>query len=286
MKQAYLICAHGSFNLLKRLILQLDDDDTDIFIHIDKKAGNINYDDFEKITQHSNVFCLRNRVSVIWGHITQPLTSIMMLETALKHDAYDYFHLISGVDFPIKSNTYIKDFLSQNKGKEFVGFSGWHYTLNYKLQLYHFIPTNLQQRYPILRYTNKGLLKVQKILGVKHFKDTKDFSKGCNWWSITTGLAKDIVRHKEEFRHIYKYTSCSDEIFLQTFINQNAGKYQIFDMHDEYHGCLRHLDWNRGTPYVFTIDDFDELKNSPSLFARKFSEENMDIIDKIEQELL
>lgn len=286
MKQAYLICAHGSFKLLKRLILQLDDDDTDIFIHIDKKAGEINYDEFEKITQHSNVFCLRNRVSVIWGHITLTLTSIMILEAALKHKEYDYFHLISGVDFPIKSNSYIKEFLSQHQGYEFVGFSGWHETLNYKLQLYHFIPRNLQQRYSILGYTDRLLLKIQKCLGIRHFKDTKKFSKGCNWWSITAGLAKDIVGHKKDFKDVYKYTSCSDEIFLQTFINQNVGKYQVFDSHDEYHSCLRHLDWKRGNPYVFTIDDFEELKNSPALFARKFSEGHMDIIDKIEQELL
>ena len=38
----------------------------------------------------------------------------------------------------------------------------------------------------------------------------------------------------------------------------------------DYRSCMRHIDWKRGNPYVFKIDDFDELINSPCMFARKF----------------
>lgn len=55
MKQAYLICAHGSFNLLKKIIIQLDDIDNDIYIHIDKKVGDIDYKSFENITKYGTV---------------------------------------------------------------------------------------------------------------------------------------------------------------------------------------------------------------------------------------
>ena len=34
---------------------------------------------------------------------------------------------------------------------------------------------------------------------------------------------------------------------------------------------LRFIDWNRGTPYIFRSNDYDELCSSSKLFARKFS---------------
>jgi len=35
---------------------------------------------------------------------------------------------------------------------------------------------------------------------------------------------------------------------------------------------LRYIDWDRGSPYTFTIEDFNVLIDSNKLWARKFSE--------------
>ena len=40
----------------------------------------------------------------------------------------------------------------------------------------------------------------------------------------------------------------------------------------------RLINWKRGAPYTFGIDDFEELKQSTMLFAQKF---NCDTDDKI-----
>lgn len=47
---------------------------------------------------------------------------------------------------------------------------------------------------------------------------------------------------------------------------------------------MRLIDWQRGTPYIFRIDDKDMLRKSDMLFARKF-DCNIDkkIIDYIAQ---
>ena len=42
------------------------------------------------------------------------------------------------------------------------------------------------------------------------------------------------------------------------------------DPHLDYMSCLRYIDWKRGNPYVFCNEDFEDLVNSPYLFARKF----------------
>ena len=45
---------------------------------------------------------------------------------------------------------------------------------------------------------------------------------------------------------------------------------------------MRYIDWDRGNPYVFRIDDYDALMKSDCMFARKFDEKiDKEIIEKI-----
>lgn len=204
-----------------------------------------------------------------------------MLEAACSHQHYDYYHLISGVDFPIKSNAYIKEFLQKNNGKEFIGFKKTTQEELYnKYGIYHFFNKDVLNKYPILNHFNKILIGIQKIFRV-HRANTPSEYKGCNWWSITDKLANNIILNKKEFLKRYRYTSCSDEVFLQQYIIENSNKYDIYNIKDEYSGCMRYIDWKRGQPYTWQEKDFQELIESPYFFARKFSEEHMGIINKL-----
>ena len=50
---------------------------------------------------------------------------------------------------------------------------------------------------------------------------------------------------------------------------------------------LRCIDWERGMPYVFRVEDFDMIVNSGKLFARKFSTSvDEEIIDRIYDSLM
>ena len=50
---------------------------------------------------------------------------------------------------------------------------------------------------------------------------------------------------------------------------------------------MRYIDWKRGKPYTWgqKENDFDELMNSPYMFARKFDETHMEIVEKIFEEI-
>ena len=62
------------------------------------------------------------------------------------------------------------------------------------------------------------------------------------------------------------------------------GNLYISGFENNYDACLRYIDWNRGTPYVFRNEDFDELMASDCMFARKFDAKiDQDIVDKIYQ---
>lgn len=286
MRHAFLICAHNNFNLLERLICQLDDPSFDCYVHIDKKAGGFDYEHFERLPQHSKVYFLRKRISVLWGDVSQIEVTFRLIEEALKNGKYNYLHFISGVDFPIKSNKYIKNFFQINNGKEFVGFSSWTPVLDFKLGKYHIVPRDYQNKYKWLEKVYSFSLAIQNKLHISHFKNTHTFSKGCNWWSITGNLATDILSCRRELEKKYRYTLCADEVFFQTYVmGNNRYKDAIYDKHDEYKGCLRLINWERGNPYVWKDSDFDELMNSSAIFARKFSEDNMTLIDKLQEEL-
>ena len=67
-------------------------------------------------------------------------------------------------------------------------------------------------------------------------------------------------------------TLCADEVFLQTLVHNSKFRNTLY--HNKYDNDLlsivRYIDWTRGAPYTFKVDDFDELMKSPFLFARKF----------------
>ena len=68
MKHAFLIMAHNEFCLLKRLILALDDERCDIFIHADIKMKEFKQEEIEKLCNKSKIFFC-DRFNITWGGI-------------------------------------------------------------------------------------------------------------------------------------------------------------------------------------------------------------------------
>ena len=70
-----------------------------------------------------NVY-IYNEVDVYWSHFSQVQCELFLLKEAVKKDEFAYYHLLSGMDFPIKSQKYIHQFFEENAGKEFVDYQG------------------------------------------------------------------------------------------------------------------------------------------------------------------
>ena len=69
----------------------------------------------------------------------------------------------------------------------------------------------------------------------------------------------------KKYKNIFRFTFCPDEIFLQTILLHSPQINTIID--DD----LRYIDWKRGEPYTFRLEDYDLLIHSEKLFARKFN---------------
>lgn len=280
MKHAYGIIAFNNWSLLEKLIMLLDDERNDLYIHIDKNVKIDNMERFKTITKYSNVLFLE-RLDGSWG--TPGLMDIQLLfyKTATKKDTYQYYHLLSGVCLPLKTQDEIHAFFDKNAGKEFVHFVSKPPVEEYiykRYSLYHFF----------LRYVRgggfvrKALLGVigekisialQTLLRIDRQADIKQvLSYGSNWSSITHDLALYVVENIDKIKKRTRYTFAPDECALQTLVYQSDFKNKLYhtEYNDDYIANQRYIDWNRGNPYVWTNEDFDELMNSGFLFARKF----------------
>lgn len=192
---------------------------------------------------------------------------------AINTGSYQYYHLLSGEDLPIKSQDYIHGFFSNNNGKEFIRFENRNFLHSERITYYHIFQENIGrgQKHPIFRRFNMIFLKIQKLMGIRRNKNI-DFQKGTNWFSITDALARYVVCNKEWIEKVFSHSFCADEIFLQTLVHNSPFVDNLYYKNYDNDLCsiMRLIDWERGYPYIFQLNDEEELRESKMLFARKF----------------
>lgn len=283
MKHAFLILAHNEYDVLRLQVSLLDNIHNDIFILIDKKS-----DMPENIeTKYSRIYFLEDRLDIRWGDISVVKAEILLFKFALNFAPYMYYHLLSGVDLPIKPINKILAFFEEEwlaGRKEFVGFvknEEWKdnverfhlFTRNYK--------TSGLKGEIYLRCRSYGERVVNTFF---HRDNSLTFKKGATWVSITEDFCRFLISNEEFILKRFNYTCCADEIFLQTVLWNSPFKDNIYSLEDEYEGCMREIDWNRGNPYVWgenVEEDYAILKKSNKLFARKFSGKYPEMLDKV-----
>lgn len=278
---AFLIIAHNEFDILEKVIKLLDDNENHLYIHIDKKVKDFNFDKFSSIAKKSKIF-FTNRINVSWGGYSQVQCELLLLEEAIVHN-YEYYHLISGVDLPLKTNEEIHDFFNKNKGKEFISYdkNASDTEIESRIKYYYLLQDKFGRSSKLAYIIQACCIRIQKILNVNRIKDIKyTLKKGTNWFSITNNLAHYIVEKENEIYNLFRFGCCVDELFLHTMVYNS-------NFRDKVAGdSLRYVDWIRGSPYTFTEEDFDDITSSDKIFARKFSKKvDYDIVLKIEDYL-
>lgn len=276
-RHAYLIIAHDKYHQLKQLLNLLDDCRNDIYVHIDKKSPYLPDDILNGINK-SCVYIIPDslRIDVRWGDVSQIQCELLLYSTAYSTYKYGYYHLLSGYDLPIKSNNYIHSFFERHDGKNFIGFgqydNGSFINKIGKIHLFtRLYRDNTYKKSFIIVFRYISELIVNGIFPSRCNSDI-EYRKGANWCSLTgdfveymLSMATDIIKH-------YRRSCCGDEIYKQTLIYNSSFRTTIYNLYDEFDGCLRLIDWNRGTPYIWGQNCGDEniIQNSKCLFARKF----------------
>ena len=288
MKYAYLIMVHNEPYILERLLKLIDDERNDIYIHVDKKWKDFDFEYFRKIVKKSGLIFTK-RLDVSWGSYKQIECELTLFKEASKRK-YRYYHLLSGVDMPLVNQNVMHKFFD-NSNKEFVCFDRHDTILDGALErvkFYHFlvpwarnnnkIKKRLFGKIHFIQLTFEKFLKINRVK-----KCDLEFRKGANWVSITDEFVRYVLSKKGEVKKIFKHSYCADELFIQTLLyNSEFYKNVVSLKSDDYVSIKRFIDWNRGQPYTFRLDDYDLIMNSGCFFARKFSSKlDKEIIDKI-----
>jgi len=286
VKIAYLILGHRNPRLIKKAVECLACDDAAFFIHIDAKFSLEPFNDI----RGEKVFFIEDRRPVYWGEFSQTEAIFLLTQRALAApQRHDYFVLMSGSDFPLRSGLYIRDFLAANQGREFISMiklPGPGMPLS-RINTIRFPSTR-----PVLRFIFRALAKMgfaqrdyRKYLG------SMEPYTGHTWWALSRAACEYIISTRQrqpELERFYENTHASDETLIHTILGNSPFKSKI----------RRHLvfeDWHSPAHHPEMINaqhlEYFESQNKVAprdahgpgemLFARKFSDENMALVERV-----
>lgn len=302
MKIAYIILTHKEPKQLIRLVHRLNPEKNSFFIHIDKKVDNTVYDKMKHGLNHfPNIFFLK-RYRCFWGDFSLVKATIEGINTLLARKVpFDWLILLSGQDYPIKSNLQIERFLEKHQGTSFIEYfplpnfkNDWgdeNGGLD-RIEYWNFRLFNKR-----FRFTDKPLdcsreVLIQLPAWPLLFASKRKFPKGLSpfgggeWWCLPRDCIEYIhsfIRRNPAFVRFFRYVHIPDEIFFQTVVLNSPFQHQVVSDN------LRYIDWSpeREDPAILDKTDFENILYSSSLFARKFDiNRDKDILDMIDQNIL
>lgn len=286
-KHAYLIMAHKNTYVLEKLIELLDYDENDIYIHVDAKCRNFNWEKYKKIVKKSKLIEVKPRINVAWGGFSQIKAELQLLKKAYYNDEYKYYHLISGADLPLKNQTEIHNFFDKNQGKVFVESRFIDQYSDPKIYQRVSVKRIFTQRanYGFLLRKAEGfcdriyafyqtnILKrdLVKSKGIK-------LSYGSQWFSVPNDVVQFLLDNEKKINYYFKKSITPDELAIQSVLNESS--FTLQNNNERY--IVFSQDYSNLHPLVWCSDDIEKLLKSNKLFARKF-DENIDkkIVDKI-----
>ncbi|MBR1872556.1 MAG: hypothetical protein IJ795_05055 [Bacteroidales bacterium] len=163
-RHAYLILAHACPEQLRKLLSLLDDGRNSIFVHIDAKAG-FGGEVLEGACRYSDVHLVEPRLKVSWGGVSIMRATIAMLEAAASVGQFDYYHLLSGMDLPIKGQDEIHAFFDERPGREFLRL--WPTDEARAVRFRYYIPFPEAGNNFMLRLLNNAFRGVEMLFGAR-----------------------------------------------------------------------------------------------------------------------
>lgn len=288
-RHAYMIMAHRDFGQLLRLVKFLDSSETDIYLHVDRKAAEFDSARIRSACRQSRLI-LMPRKRLAWGGASLTECEMAMLRKALP-ERYDYYHLLSGNDIPLRPLEEIHRHFDAHAGEEFVAVN-WDATskpgIYGRIRQYYLFQDLTGRRgtgrNALLWELQLILVNIQKKLGIDRCRNFQlRLGKGSQWFSVTHAFAEHLVQlYDSELRRSFAFSKGSDELLVQTAILNGTE----FLQHLSPDGNMRLIDWSRSvdgcSPHTFTAEDYEMMMTSGKLWARKVSEETDSvIIDRI-----
>lgn len=287
-RHAYLLQTYKNTYVLEKALKLIDDERNDIYIHVDKKCKDWDYERYTGCVEKSRLF-FTERTSCHWAAYSQLNAMLLLCKNAAKGN-YSYYHLFSEACMPIKSQDYIHNELKDCEFDylEMMGVSNkkwakssWN-SEKWNRYYYFFTENGKYRTSNVVKGISRILLIFpQKLLHINRWKNEKNIygekivpSWGWTWFTLRNETVKLILSKEEFIKKHFSKSHASDEVCIPTILKnftdmknvKPSRRYILFD----------------GKPAILTLREYDEFMSSDAFFARKF-DENVDreVIDKI-----
>lgn len=273
---AYFIMVHRYPEQFKRMFRAIYTPDNHYLVHIDKNSGPaLAADVGEFLASYENAEMLPSRRAMWTGYSLVDIELRGMARLLEMDENWDYFINLSGQDFPLKSQSYIRSFLQDHEDTQFIH----HYD---------------QRTYRPNKMSRIETIHVEAFNRTIHTGIRRKFIAGAtpyigNQWKIASRRFCEYACHDsraDRFKRYYRRTFVADEGFFQTIMLNG------FELGPIVNDDLRSIDWIpyddgiKLRPRVFTVLDAQALLSSRNLFGRKFdTTEDAAILDALEHHL-
>lgn len=284
MKIIYLILAHKNLSHLERLVQKLNDSGVRFLIHMDKESSLKSVNRFP-VLNSSNVKFLTKRFPINWGGFNMVRATLELMREAYSQRGKAYYVLLSGSDYPVKTNAEIRNYLSENYGLEFINYWSLPYQnwstggLN-RVQQHWFVDN-------IGIDESRIIAKLQEEAGfIRNGIEAFQIFGGSQWWCLTEKCVSYILKFVKQNPAVSEYFSSTlipDEMFFQSIVANSSFKQRLANEN------LRYLSFIGGACHPETVlpIDLDKVLNSGKLWARKFDHDKYpDLLDEIDEQLI
>jgi len=276
---AYLILAHANPGQLARLVNALPSS-SPVLIHFDLRAPDAVYQEVRQLLASRPMLHFVKRQKCWWasfGIVEGTINLIQGLDTL--EVPYDYATLLSGADYPIKSNFEIASYLDCNRGSEFIESflltapNRWSKEGGYSKSPRRVLGRHFHFRSRMIRLPGMRTMPA----GLKPYG-------GSQWWTLSRESIRyiaEFIRRTPKMVSFFRGCFAPDESFIQTVVSNSSLAGRVSGDN------LRIAIWGRPLPpypATLTMDDQDLLRSSSRHFARKFDPKVdsriLDVLDK------
>ena len=296
MKIAYLITAYKDEKQLARLIEALMCEETDFYIHIDKKVNDLPFkQELEQFKQRKEGVIrfveLPNRVRVHWGGYSQVKAQLGLIREMLQTKVdYDWCINLTGTDFPIMSNGEIKECLEKQNGKALI--KGYQLDRLYGTQKEENAKDRIRKYWffdiePVIlrKVISKTATIIQKVLKINRRPGLErmpwKFCYGSEYWALPFEVVRKVYQEYTkdvELQKVLKTAFVPSEFWVQTTLMSKAilseqEKEEILFPGNRYDGlgsvALLHYFVYGASIKVLNMEDYETIRNSGKMFMRK-----------------
>jgi Core-2/I-Branching enzyme len=256
---AYFILVHRYPEQFKRLMKAIYEPGNQYVVHIDKSSGTALAEDIAEFLAPYQGVKILTAQNALWGGYSLVEAELRGMDMLLEmDDRWTHYINLSGQDFPLKSQSYIRAFLKANPGKQYIRALDQDASRpdtmnrldNYFIEaLGEIVPTEIPRAF---------------LSGARPYI-------GTQWKVVTRGFCEYVCHDPaaDRFKEFYRNSFIADEGFFQTVLMNHGGLGKV--MNDD----LRMIDWVpdgdiKLRPRNFGVADLTRLTRSPDLFARKF----------------